>query len=75
MTQSKNHYYSSSLDQLRKMEMILRDRWSEVWSTACNRHHDEEQFAHTKPRKEKPEDKYHRFSTESGFSSRNRTPN
>jgi hypothetical protein len=75
MTQSKNRYYSPSADQSRKMKMILTDHWSEVWSTASNRHHDEEQFAHTKPRKEKPEDKYHRFSTERGFSSRNRTPN
>jgi hypothetical protein len=75
MNQSKDRSYCSSAEQLWKMKMILTDRWSEVWSTASIRHHDEEQFAHTKPRKEKPEDKYHRFSTESGFSSRNRTSN
>jgi hypothetical protein len=75
MIQSKDRSYCSSAEQLWKMKMILTDRWSEVWSTASKRHHDEEQFAHTKLRKEKPEDKYHRFSTERGFSSRNRTPN
>jgi hypothetical protein len=73
MTQSKNRSYCSSADQSQKMKMILTHRWSEVWSTASKRHHDEEQFAHPKPRKEKPEDKYHKFSTESGFSGRNRT--
>jgi hypothetical protein len=74
MTQSKDRSYCSSAEQLWKMKMILTDRWNEVWSTASIRHHDEEQFAHTKPRKEKPEDKYHKFSAESGLRGGNRTP-
>jgi hypothetical protein len=73
MTKPKNRNSWSSADQSQKMKMMLRDLWGEVWSAASNRHHDEQQFDYTKPRKEKPEDKYSRFSTESGFSGRNRT--
>jgi hypothetical protein len=74
MTQSKNHNYFLSPEQLRKATRIVKARWDEARLTASNRHQNEQRFAHTRSSKEKFEDKYHRFSAESGSSSGNRYP-